>query len=97
MAKYVVVYFKNLNRDSVLSKDFDDEQELTSFVEDKRDDGYSILVGEASYLGINGEKAFKMRKYGSYALFKYVHIYLGIILFAFSICLILFYKLRGFR
>lgn len=92
MPKYVVIYWKNLNKNNVTTLGFDDEHEMVEFVEDKRLTGHAVMVGEENYVNKKGEKTYTMRPFGAYKFFKNIYINIGIFLFLIIILIILFWK-----
>lgn len=95
MSKYAVVYWKHLNKDMVNVKEFTDEAEMVEFAESKKISGHGVLVTEKSHSKIGGEKVYTVRHYGAYFVFKYLAIYLGIILIVLTFLIILFFKGKG--
>jgi hypothetical protein len=92
MPKYAVIYWKNLDKDNITTKGFDDEHEMVDFVESKRISGYAVMVGEESYVNVKGEKTYKMRPFGAYNFFKRIYGYVGIFLVVIIILIILMWK-----
>lgn len=90
--RYVVIYWKNLSRDSVLVMTFLDEQEMVTFAESQRLSGYTTLVGEVISVSRNGEKTFKLKKYGAYPYLKYWFKFFSLFLISLIIFLILSWK-----
>lgn len=92
MPKYVVIYWKSLDKNNVTTKGFDDEHEMVEFVDSKRLGGYAVMVGEESYVNVKGEKTYKMRPFGAYNFFKRIYGYVGIFLVVIIILIILMWK-----
>lgn len=90
--KYAVVFWKNLSRDSVSVMTFTDEQEMVNFAEAQRFSGYSTFIGEITYINRNGEKTFKLRKYGAYPYLKFWFKFFSLFLISLIIFLILYWK-----
>ena len=89
--RYAIIYWKNLNKDRVSVKVFDDEQEMVNFAESRREQRYVILVGEMVALKY-GEKVYKVRNYGAYPYFKWLYKLIGLFLIGVIIFLILSWK-----
>jgi hypothetical protein len=92
MPKYAVIYWKNLDKNNITTKQFDDEQEMVEFVESKRLSGYGIMVAEESYKNSKGEKTYQMRPFGAYKFFKRIYVYVGIFLVIIIFLIILLWK-----
>ena len=90
--RYAIVFWKGLSKDNVAIRDFNDEQEMTTFAENLKMSGYAVLVGEVIHVARSGEKTFKLRKYGAYPVIKNWYKYFGLFLVALVIVLILAWK-----
>lgn len=93
MSKYAVVYWKNLNKDKITIREFDDESEMVEFAEEKKVAGNGVIVSEKNFMTMGGEKVYTLRHYGAYYIFRYMAIYFGIILI--TLTFFIFLLLRG--
>lgn len=96
MSKYVVIFWKTLYDDKVRIADFDDEHEVTEFAENKRMNGYCVILSEKLY-SLNNEVVHKIRRYGAYPFYANIYQTIGLILLGIIIFVFLFWKLSGFR
>ena len=90
--KYVIIYWKKLNKDEVSVRTFEDEQDMVDFAESKKSIGYATIVGETTYVESDGKMRFEIRNYGAYPFFKNWYKYLGLFLISLIIFLILTWK-----
>ena len=95
MSNYAVVYWKNLSKDKISIREFTDEAEMVEFAEEKKVSGHGVLVTEKSHSTIKGDNVYSVWHYGAYYVFRYLAIYLGIILIVLFFLIILIFKGKG--
>jgi len=90
--RYAVFYWKGLRKNQIKVCQFEDEQDTTSFAEERRLSGYAVMVGEWVSEDRLGGKTLQMRNYGAYPYFKVFYKIIGLILIGIIIFLILSWK-----
>ncbi len=95
MGRYAVIYWKNLNKDKITVKEFDDEAEMVEYAENKKLSGYGVIVADESSQNMMREKSYIVRHYGAYFIFRYLAIYFGLILIVLIIVIFLMLKGKG--
>lgn len=89
MPKYVVIFWKNLYKNNVSMRSFEDEHDLANFVESKSDTRYNIIVGESVMTNSQGDKIYRIKPFGVYQFFKKIYFFISVFLFLILISIIL--------